>query len=302
MNQEIITRRLTLIKYLADLGFEQSRKPNLVAGFSILHLHDAIEMFLKLLSEMKNKKSPQSFMDYWDLFPDLTLKEAMRSLNKRRVSLKHHGQMPNQDGIEESRVFTKEFFDQNTFTQFDIQFSEISLLDLLKFENTKHYLKKAKSFLDTEHFQKSIEQSAFAFDELIEEYKISKVGKYKKDPFSISVRVSNPINPYSLTGDNKTSKEFGAITKGFNENVKALEKTIQLIALGINYRKFVKFNVLTPEFYRQSDGVYRTVRERDDIIANYENAEFCLNFVIESGIGLQEVDFEIAQLMNGKRQ
>ena len=96
------------------------------------------------------------------------------------------------------------------------------------------------------------------------------------------------------------SKEFGAITKGFNENVKTLEKTIQLIALGINYRKFVKFNVLTPEFYRQSDGTHRTVRERDDIISNHENAEFCLNFVIESGIGLQEVDFEIAQLMNEK--
>ena len=85
-------------------------------------------------------------MKYWELFPDLTLKEAMRSLNKRRVSLKHHGQMPNQDGIEESRVFTKEFFDQNTITQFDIQFSEISLLDLLRFENTKHYLKRPKAF------------------------------------------------------------------------------------------------------------------------------------------------------------
>lgn len=295
MNNDILIRRLTLIRYLFGIGQEQSKKSNLISGFCILSFHDAIEMFLKLLSEFKDKKSPQNFMDYWELFPSLTLKEPMRSLNKRRVSLKHHGQLPNEDGIEESRVFTREFFEQNTPKHFGIEFSEISLVDLLQFERTKGYLKKSEYFLNKEQFKESIEQSAFAFCELLEEYKENKKGKYKSDPFSFSERVSNPFGSYH-SESTKMSRNLGEIIRGFNQNAIAIEKTVLLIALGINYRKFVKFNTLTPEYYHESNGSYRTIRESEAVIYNLQNAEFCLNFVVESGIDLQEVDFELAEL------
>ena len=53
LNREIIIKRLALIKHLYRIGAEQSRQLETIASFSILSLHDSIEMFLKLLAEHK---------------------------------------------------------------------------------------------------------------------------------------------------------------------------------------------------------------------------------------------------------
>lgn len=59
-----------------------------MAAFSILHLHDNVEMFLKLLAEYKNVKSDNfNFLDYWASIPSLTLKESMTNLNAKRVNI-----------------------------------------------------------------------------------------------------------------------------------------------------------------------------------------------------------------------
>lgn len=51
MEKEVVLQRLSYIKYLYLKGEEQARQAEVVAGFSILAFHDAIEMFLMLMYE-----------------------------------------------------------------------------------------------------------------------------------------------------------------------------------------------------------------------------------------------------------
>ena len=140
INIEILYKRLAHIKQLFNIGIEQSNKPESIAVFSMLAFHDSIEMFLKLLAEHKGLNSANySFMDYWTNIPNLTLKESMRNLNARRVNLKHRGLLPAKSEIEISRVNTIDFFQQNTFTQFNVEFDDISLIELVSYGKVREY-------------------------------------------------------------------------------------------------------------------------------------------------------------------
>lgn len=133
LNQEIILRRLALIKQLYKIGLEQSYQVDTIASFSILSFHDSIEMFLKLVAENLDLKADKyNFIDYWENIANLTLKESMRNINARRVNIKHKGLLPSKIDIEISRVNTTDFFEQNVKLQFDIEFNDISLLTLIQ--------------------------------------------------------------------------------------------------------------------------------------------------------------------------
>ena len=92
LDKEIVIRRLAVIKYLYNIGIQQSMQVETTAGFSILSFHDCAEMFLLLIAENKGIKTKDlSFMEYWDKCPELTLKESMNALKERRISIKHKG-------------------------------------------------------------------------------------------------------------------------------------------------------------------------------------------------------------------
>ncbi len=175
LSSEIIIRRLALIKYLYKIGEQQSKQAETIAGFSILAFHDCIEMFLLLVAEHNDVKSDNiSFMGFWDKFPNLTLKESMRAVKDRRVSAKHKGQFPSKSDIDISRISVTDFLEQNSKIQFGIEFKDVSLLDLIKNEQVKDYLKKAQEYIQTNKFNESIIYSGIAFDELIHFYESNK--------------------------------------------------------------------------------------------------------------------------------
>ena len=172
MESDILTKRLSIVKLLYHIGYEQSKQSESIAFFSILTFHDSIEMFLKLACEFKQIPSDKlSFIEYWTQLPELTLKESMKTFNARRVNLKHKGLIPAKIEIETSRVNAKEFFEQNTSTIFGIEFSDISLLNLIKFEKPKQLAIEAEKFLENGEFQYAHYKLAEAFEELIVEYK-----------------------------------------------------------------------------------------------------------------------------------
>lgn len=110
LDKGIIIRRLAIIKYLYNIGVQQSMQVETIAGFSILAFHDCAEMFLLLVAENKGMKAQTNFMSYWDDYPELTLKESMRALKDRRVNIKHKGQFPSKSDIEISRIYNDRLF------------------------------------------------------------------------------------------------------------------------------------------------------------------------------------------------
>ena len=150
---ELIIRRLAIIKYLFNLGVQQSMQAETVAGFSILTFHDCAEMFLLLVAENKGDNSANvNFIGFWDKYPELTLKESMRNLKDRRVNIKHKGLFPSKTDIEICRITMTEFLEQNTKIQFGLNFGLISISDLISYDNVRDYIKKAETYLNEGFF------------------------------------------------------------------------------------------------------------------------------------------------------
>lgn len=296
LNQEIVTQRLTHIKQLYRIGCEQSFQVESIAVFSLLAFHDSIEMFLKLLSEHQEINSSKfNFLDYWDAIPNLTLKESMRNLNSRRVNLKHKGLLPAKSEIEISRINTTDFFEQNTVTQFGVQFNEISLVNLVVYPEVKKFLKIAEECLSNNDSEQCIANVACAFNELITTYENNKSHFYGQSPFFFGEDLSFH-NSFFLKISDDTLAGFVDKVK---ESIEAIRDAIKITSFGIDYEKFTKFKILTPSVLRTMDGTMHLQFWRNKKI-NKTNCQFCIDFVIYAAMTLQEFDFDIDSLEVGE--
>lgn len=294
LNTTVIIKRLALIKYLYKVGLEQSRQFETVAAFSILTFHDSIEMFLKLVSEHLNIRSESaSFLDYWTLIPNLSLKESMRHLNARRVNIKHKGLLPSKSDIEISRVNTIDFFDQNVKIQFGIDFNAISLIDLVNYENVRNVLMESQKFIDQDEYKPCIEKVAIAFNELLFTYEQTKIYFFRNSPFSFS----QDLSFYNSFFMHIEDKKLGDFVDKVKDSLEGIQKAIKIICLGIDYKKYAKFNLLTPEIHRWHEGGIDVDFDNRRVKKwTKDNCQFCIDFVLDSALKLQEFDFNIEEI------
>ncbi len=295
MNKEIILRRLAIIKYLFNQGIEQAKRSENLSSFSILSFHDAIEMFLKLYSEYKDKDESFSFPKYWDKFPELPCKEQMNSLSLRRKNLKHKGIFPSKLDIDHSKFSTKEFLEEATKLIDGLDFEKISLTDLVSDSKVRELLKKAEQSIPIKNYESVLENTASAFEILITEYERKAEGDYRS-PFYFGESLSFHNSFFMGFKEFDQPQEFqrlGEFVDKVGESIEQMQFAIKIISLGIDYRKYVQFNYLTPKATLMRNG--EVVCE---MMSNYlkdeyptEELEFLVDFVIESAMKLQE--FEI---------
>lgn len=296
LNNETILRRLSLIKYLFKLGYAQSQLAENLAFVSLLQFHDAIEMFLKLAAEKENVRSDKlSFIEYWEKIPALTLKESMASLNLRRVNLKHKGVMPAKQDLEISRVNVTDFFEQNTPTIFGISFKDISMLNLVTYSNVRKFLEISQRELEADKALPAIENVAFAFAELISSYEKSKQDIYRTSPFFFGDDLKWWRRSSAL--DKEIDKEMDKKFEQLKAAVESIAEATKIICLDLDYKKFIKFKMVTPRVYETADGNYRAGHNEDTILSK-SNLEFCIDFVIESALRLQEFDFDLEHIID----
>lgn len=180
LDKTIITKRLTYIKYLYQQGVEQSKLPEVIAGFALMQFHDCIEMFLLLVAENLGKKdyAKWSFMQYWTEIGTLTMRDAMNTMKQRRVSLKHHGSFPSHDDVVECSINVGTFLHENVQNQFGIDFDTISLVDLVSYESARSPLSIAVQNMADGKLYDSLVQSRIAFSNLLEDYEGTKMHWY----------------------------------------------------------------------------------------------------------------------------
>ncbi len=294
MDKETLIRRLSIIKLLYKIGIEQSFQNEMVAFFSILSFHDSVEMFLKLATEIKGKSDCQRFMEYWEQLPDLTLKETMRNLNARRVNLKHKGLIPTKIEIETSRVNTTDFFAENTPIIFGLNFSDISLFDLMQFEVPRHLLITSQNALDQNKIEICIEEVTKAFYELLHVYKHSKRNWKNKTHFDLVEKINYPNSVFSRVSNNN-DQILEHLFEKVNQNFENIQSALEVVSLGLNYRKYIKFKILTPVARRLSTWKY-VLQLVGDKNWSKENCQFLIDFVLESSLKLQQFDFEFDSL------
>lgn len=297
--------RLAFIKYLYTFGMEQSRKTEPFAWTSVLTFHDAIELYLELAAEhldVSKRLKELAFMQYWDLLNpalikkgrrELTQKIVMDKLNEARVSFKHHGIPPSKSIIEDLRPYVTNFLEENTPNIFDIEFSSISLIELVKCQAAKDTLKEAQRLLKDDKTEEVLDKTALAFVQLIDDYENRKKDEFGRSPFFFGKSMTFLSSFHMGIPHRDKLADFVDHVK---ESIEAIQESVKVLSLGLDYRRYARFHLLTPVVLRLWAGEGKmnySLSRISKIVPTKEDAQYCIDFVVESAVTLQAFDFEV---------
>ena len=297
-------RRLAFIKYLYQTAISQSRAPAPLNCASLLTMHDAVELFLQLASEHLNTGAEKpTFVDYWDILnkrlapKELEQRESMRRLNKARVALKHHGTFPSDLDIESFRANTTSFFQDNTPLVFDIALDAVSLIEFVGPDLSRQQLKEAQDQIQKGDTLGALDNIALAFTGMIVDYEDRKRSTFYTSPFYFGRNMtflSSFHMGFSGSSLSRPERQLGEFIDNVKESLEAMQDAIKMLALGIDYRKYSKFKMLTPHVIAVESGhPVISRRFKDDEKPSQDDARFCLEFVIESALALAEFDYTV---------
>jgi hypothetical protein len=283
-------RRLSFIKYLYQMGAEQSGQPEPLCNSSILSLHDAIELYLQLACEDKNVSTDKKadFFDYFGALKsvaNISHQESMKRFNKTRVGIKHNGTMVSKSDVEYFKNICHSFFIDNTKILFNMDFDNISMVNLVTYDIPKQHLLNAETEMNKLNYKQAFCEVTLAFWKLIEEYEQTKNKAYGQSPFffgGISL-----FNHFTRFDD----KELDSIISDVKNSLEKMQSALKIISLGFDYRKFTKFNLLTPGYVRTVGGY--VLNERWNSQYNLDDAKWCYDYVIECCIILQNFDYKV---------
>ncbi len=306
-----IVQRLAFAKYLYGLAVEQSQQAEPLSSASILYFHDSVELYLQIASEHLNvgDKCPL-IMNYFDLLnpkvlegKELSQKEAVRRLDKARVALKHHGTLPSKLDIESFRVSVRSFFLENTPLLFDLEFAEITLVEFVNPEEVRENLQEVEKLRETRDYPEALKLVALSFRVLLDDYKDRKI-TYGISPLDIGIR--HPFSPFSKLQAHRgqtsllpsqlkpIEEEFAQVKREAEKAFDEIEESIEILALGVDFKRYSRFKLLTPNLVRGINKDYIFIANRlEKPSIEQEDIDFCINFVVETSLVLQEFDYDV---------
>jgi hypothetical protein len=306
--------RLAFIRYLAAVGQGQLQLPEPTAASALLTFHDAIELFLQLAAEhlhVQMRYPKDHFVDYWPKLADagvaIPFSEAMKRLNDARVSLKHRGVLPRRSDLTDFGVIVLDFLRQATPLVFGLDVETVSLTVLLEDAEARAELQNAETALREERILDSLSAAATAFDMLLRNYERSATEGTRgfQSPFQPAGLNHSSFGHFRTQRGSRMPygqvSEVDALTSALEREFKSvwkviegLEDALRIVLLGLDFRRHVRFKRLTPRVHHVMAQPSRRLSEIDT--GTPQDAQFCIEFVIESALRLQAFDLSGSML------
>lgn len=289
---EATYRGLAYSKYLFSHGVEHLQdKTALGTNLSILHFHNAIEMLmLNLYLHFGGDSKERTFMRLYEKLNEkleeinkkLTMKEQIYRLNNVRVLIQHSGMPQAYDTGVELKGYTEQFLVQTLKDTIGLELSEISLVSLIDNKRVKEYLKEAEKAMRQEQKEYIFINCGKAFAVLLR--------SEEKEPWLDPVEVSPDKILFEFTGEEFYNHYGSKLEKA----IEVISEPLNILMLGIDFQKYKKFKCLTPIVHILASGepaVYWTGDYLNEANLTKENAQFCLDFVIETALKVQSQSF-----------
>ncbi|MFI1401075.1 hypothetical protein [Streptomyces sp. NPDC020681] len=246
--------RLAFVRFLYDQGQTQARQPEPLSATAVLSFHDAVEQFLRLAADHLGVSLSKSvtFIGYWSEIQSgmpgqaaLPSKAAMNRMNNLRVQFKHHGTFPSKSAIEQSRSDTATFFTDAVPMVFGVGFDGVDMLDLVSQPKITSILRDAQSHADAGALPMAMAGLMIAFTELLDHY--GERSTYDtRQPFRFGPTIEVPMS----TATDPLERAFEPLTQAVGN----MQVAMRIIALGIDYSRYARFQVLCPHVRRHYTG------------------------------------------------
>jgi hypothetical protein len=287
-------RRLAFIRLLLDRGVELSTQSAPFSFDSINRLHDVAEMFLALAVQVHGLAIPNDFMAYWvtlqkPLGRPLTYNAQMQRFNKVRVNLKHYGIEPSQVEIRAASTVVPALINDECLPIFGVKLDDVSLSTFINCDEARQLVDQADSAWcanDLLHALAFLEQ---AFDVLIRDYEKRKKLEGRSSVFDATVDMTF-LTPFHRRVTDTKEKQFDdAIISSLN----ALDFSVMLIGIGIDFRRYGRFKAITPVTHRYMDGHSESRFRKGAPEPSGRDYAFCRDFVVSTAIHLAAFDYDL---------
>jgi len=300
--------RIAFAKYLLSQAKVHKSKGAPVCSFSILILHDLVEIFLQVAKEIHVPQIEKPRGDVLEtlakalnrkMLPDghaINL-EFINRLNQRRNALKHSTIFVNRMDVQNLYSETETFFIDFSKILFDLQFDKISLVLLIMNEKIRDNLKEAELKLEIKDFDAAIVSIAKSYHYLEHtEMQISGTLGYPvfKPDYGreLYVRSRTVGSPEADSNLRWLGTEVGKDFRGLNERLADVER---IVNLGVDFKSYRKFKDLLPHIYLPStkdttDELHFSEPSKQ-LSRNIEaqDVTFCFEFVLDAALRIQSV-------------
>jgi hypothetical protein len=147
--------------------------------------------------------------------------------------------------------------------------------------------KEATSLIEQGNLPEAMRKVARSFFLLTLNYENSKRQGLRFSPF----RFGDSLEFESSFSLRIKDEKIARYVDKSREAIRALQGAVRILSLGLDYRRYVRFQVLTPK-------VWRSINQQLNVDAappgiTSDDVQFCFDFVIEAALRLQEFDFEL---------
>lgn len=298
--------RLVFVKFLLKQAEASKELDKPLSSTTVLTLHDAIECFLQLSYEQltgKAKLSGNQILENYTEKINETLvsqgkplinKAFIKRINELRNQLKHASIFIDKKNIQNLFSETEMFFTDFAFTIFNLDFTEISLTELISNKEIRKHLVQAEEELKNKNFQESMFCIGKAFYEL--EYLGTRViGGFGENILSKHHIVDYLIKYRTRIGggepDSLLKENLKEIAKDINRLQDDLHDLKKVISLSAALKKYKKFRNIMPYVTKIIQGKTGEVgywmpdKEKGNKIEyTIDQVKFCFDFVTETSL------------------
>ena len=193
--------------------------------------------------------------------------------------------IPHKMEIEACSINVMTFMDAVVSAVFGLEFEKVSMIDLIQNNRVKKRLEDATNHMNRNEISEALVTIAIAFEELLSDYEENLQQLYRNSHSNFGIQDYTRSGEYYNLEDDQ---------KELVDTIISLQSPIKIIALGIDYQKYIRFKLIAPSIYADQDGwspsIYQTTI---DMSKNHRpkmnECLYCFNFVIEIAIRLQEL-------------
>lgn len=300
----LMMKRLAFIKMLFLQGIEQSHLPEPLNITSVLSLHDASELFLVLAAEKLGKRFGHRqvpFMEYWTLLDPSKLPggvvlsgaKGMRRLNDLRNGLKHSGTVPSTAAVSQACEDVRRFLEDSTLSVFSLEFINIDMAEVIPQPQIRDKVRAASAAEVSGERVEAMALLAEAYDQ--------RYANSAPPDFSFGPSIRTPLHQSAISailwhstdpqrrrppgGAHQLAEQISQVTQAVQE----MQSALRIMSLGIDYRQYHRFQLITPDIVHFMDG-HSERQFPPGYAPTAEEFEYCRQFIIT--VALRMADLE----------